>query len=136
MGAPHPLRERRKVDISRANVGPASLTYVDATIGCLRAAGFSWALADHAWNAIDSLVYGFTLQQLNFPFAPEDYARMAEHFLPTLPAGAYLHLRGLSQEVIDGRHDGLHTFEFGLDLLLDGLERLLPRTHARHPPEA
>lgn len=122
--------------VSRANVGPASLAYVDATIGCLRAAGFSWALADHAWNAIDSLVYGFTLQQLNFPFAPEDYARMAEHFLPTLPAGAYPHLRGLSQEVIDRRHDGMHALEFGLDLLLDGLERLLPPAPARgddHP---
>ena len=48
--------------VSRANVGPAMLHYVDATIGCLREAGFSYALADYAWNALDSYVYGFTLQ--------------------------------------------------------------------------
>ena len=40
--------------VSRANVGPAMLRYVDATIGCLREAGFSYVMADHAWNAIDS----------------------------------------------------------------------------------
>jgi hypothetical protein len=59
--------------------------YVDATIGCLRAAGFSWALTDHAWNAIDSFVYGFTLQKLNFPFQPDEYAKMAKAFLPMIP---------------------------------------------------
>lgn len=113
--------------VARANVGPAMLRYVDATIGCLRAAGFSYATADHAWNAIDSHVYGFTLQELNFPFEPEQYAAMAKTYLPQLPPDQFVHLRGLSQQVIDGEHDGLHDFEFGLDLLLDGLERLRPR---------
>lgn len=111
--------------VSRANVGPRMLRYVDATIGCLRAAGFSFALADHAWNAIDSHVYGFTLQKLSFPFKPEEYATQAAAFLPQLPADRFPHLRGMSEEVVAGRHDGLHDLEFGLDLLLDGLERLL-----------
>ncbi len=110
--------------VSRANVGPAMLRYVDATIGCLRDAGFSYVMADHAWNAIDSHVYGFTLQKLNFPFEPEEYAKVAKDYLPMIPAAQYLYLHGLSQEVIGGRYDGLHEFEFGLDLILDGLERL------------
>ena len=110
--------------VSRANVGPTMLRYVDATIGCLREAGFSYALADHAWNAIDSHVYGFTLQKLNFPLKPEEYASAAKGFLPMIPADQYPYLRAMSEQVISGSHSGLHDFEFGLDLLLDGLERL------------
>jgi AcrR family transcriptional regulator len=119
--------------VSRANVGPAMLRYVDATIGCLREAGFSYAMADHAWNAIDSYVYGFTLQKLNFPFQPEEYAKMAKAFLPRIPPEAYPYLNGMSQEVIAGRHDGLHDLAFGLDLVLDGLEAILAgRGRKRH----
>jgi AcrR family transcriptional regulator len=111
--------------VSRANIGPAMLRYVDATIGCLREAGFSYRMADHARNAIDNHIYGFTLQELNFPFEPEDYAREAKAFLPMLPPDQYPYLHGLSQQVIDGSHDGLHDFQFGLELLLDGLEGVL-----------
>ena len=113
--------------VSRANVGPAMLRYVDATLGCLREAGFSFAMADHAWNAIDNHVYGYTLQTLNFPFEPEAYASVARQFLPMIPADRYPYLNALSQQVIDGHHSGLHDFGFGLDLILDGLERLLDR---------
>ena len=111
--------------VSRANVGPAMLGYVNATIGCLKEAGFSYAMADHAWNAIDSHVYGFTLQKLNFPFEPSEYATMAKAFLPMIPAAQFPYLNGMSQQVITGHHDGLHDFEFGLDLILDGLTALL-----------
>jgi AcrR family transcriptional regulator len=113
--------------LARVNVGPAMLRYVDATVGCLREAGFSWAMTDHAWNAVDAHIYGFTLQKLNFPFAPEEYVTAAETFLPRIPADAYPWLVGMSQEVIAGRHDGLQDFAFGLDLILDGLERLLKK---------
>ena len=110
--------------VSRANVGPAMLNYVDRTIGCLRAAGFSYAMADHAWNAIDAHVYGFTLQKLNFPFEPEQYAEVAAAYLPSIPEDRYPHLVGLTREVISGRHDGIQELEFGLDLILEGLERM------------
>jgi len=113
--------------VSRANVGPAMLRYVDATIGCLREAGFSYPVADHAWNAIDSYVYGFTLQKLNFPFAPSEYAAMAAGFLPMIPAERFPYLNGMSRQVIDGQHDGLHELAFGLDLILAGLEGLRGR---------
>lgn len=111
--------------LSRANVGPSMLRYVDATIGCLRQAGFSYAMADHAWNAIDNHVYGFTLQKLNFPLAPDQYASAAREFLPRIPADQFPYLHGMSQEVIAGRHDGTHRFEFGLEIILDGLQRSL-----------
>lgn len=110
--------------VSRPNVGPAMLRYVDATIGCLREAGFSFVMADHAWNALDSYVYGFTLQKLNFPFEPDEYAKMAKMFLPMIPAVQFPYLNGMSQQVINGKHDGLHDLEFGLDLILAGLDKL------------
>ncbi len=110
--------------VSRINIGPAMLSYGDATLGCLRAAGFSYALADHAINAMDSHIYGFTLLQSNFPIEEKEYVQAAEQFLPMLPASTYPHVHGLAEEVISGRYSGVNAFTFGLDLILDGLERL------------
>lgn len=110
--------------VSRVNIGPNMLQYVDATIGCLRAAGFSYAMADHAWNALDAYIYGFTLQKLNFPLDPSEYAPAAQGFLPLIPVEQFPYLNGMSQEVIAGRHDGMHQLEFGLELILGGLEMM------------
>ncbi|MEO0648807.1 MAG: TetR/AcrR family transcriptional regulator [Cyanobacteria bacterium J06650_10] len=109
--------------VSRVNVGPAMLRYVDATIGCLREAGFSFEMADHAWNAIDAHIYGFTLQELNFPFEAEEYSEAAANHLSLIPAGQYPYLNEMTQQVMSGEYDGIHDFEFGLELMLDGLER-------------
>ncbi|MBC7545382.1 MAG: TetR/AcrR family transcriptional regulator C-terminal domain-containing protein [Candidatus Sericytochromatia bacterium] len=110
--------------VSRMNVGTAMLHYINATVGCLVEAGFTYALADRAWNAMDSYIYGFTLQKLNFPLEPEDYADAARHFLHLIPKGEYPYMNALSQLVIDRKHHGLHDLGFGLELILDGLERL------------
>lgn len=110
--------------VSRINVGPAMLRYMDATIGSLRSAGFSCAMTDHAMSALDSHIYGFTLLKSNFPVDEQEYASAAQQFLPMLPAETYPHARRLAEEVISGRHSGINDFTFGLDLILDGLERL------------
>ena len=119
--------------VSRVNVGPAMLRYVDATIGCLIGAGFSYELADRAWNAIDNHIYGFTLQEQNFPFEPEEYVSAARAFLPMIPAAQYPHLHGMSMNLIEGHHDGIQDFAFGLSLILEGLEA---RLRASIRPEA
>ncbi|MEB3229968.1 MAG: TetR/AcrR family transcriptional regulator C-terminal domain-containing protein, partial [Leptolyngbyaceae bacterium] len=113
--------------MSRINVGPAMLRYVDRTIGCLREAGFSWEMADHAWNAMDSHIYGFTLQELNFPVEATEYAETAESFISYIPPDQYPYMHQLSLYVIDGSYDGLHDFELGLDFILEGLDRLRDR---------
>ncbi|QIS06309.1 TetR family transcriptional regulator [Nocardia brasiliensis] len=113
---------------SRLNVGPAMLRYIDATLGCLRAAGFSYQLADRAWNAMDSHIYGFTMQENNFPLQPDEYAAAAAQFLPHIPPDRFPYMNALSQLVIDGKHTGIADFDFGLDLILDGLDRLLARS--------
>jgi AcrR family transcriptional regulator len=111
--------------MSRVNVGPMVLRYIDATLGCLQAGGFSLYVADHAWNAMDSHIYGFTLQELKFPFEAVDYPEAARLGLPLVPVALYPNMHALTIEVIERRYDGLHDFEFGLDMVLDGLERLL-----------
>lgn len=113
--------------ISRMNTGPAMLRYIDATHGCLHGAGFDHATADHARNVMDSHIHGFTLQELHFPVAREDYASAARAFLPQLPPERYPHMHAIALEIIEGRYDGVNRFAFGLELLLDGLARLLDR---------
>lgn len=114
--------------VSRMNIGPAMLHYVDATIGTLREGGFSFQLADHAWTAIDSHIYGFTMQKQNFPLEVDAFATAAEGFLPKLPAETYPYMHALTEGVAKGTHDGVPDFTFGLELLLDGLEALLARS--------
>lgn len=109
--------------LSRINVGPAMLRYIDATLGCLHQAGFSYPMADHAWNAMDNHIYGFTLQELNFPFEVNEYQTAAENYLSLIPADEYPDLNQLTHHILDERYDGVHDFEFGLNLILDGLER-------------
>lgn len=109
---------------SRAEPGPAMLAYVEATLGCLFAAGYSVPMADHVWNAMDAYIYGFTLQRIRFPFQPGEYAAVATGYLPMLEGAGMPHLQAMTREVAEGRHDGVQSFEFGFDLLLTGLERL------------
>lgn len=110
--------------VSRVNVGPAMLRYINATLGCLVEAGFSLEMADHAWNAMDSHIYGFTLQELNFPFDAEDYSEAAEAYVAMIPAEQYPYMNQLTHRVISGDYDGVHDFEMGLGLILSGLEPL------------
>jgi len=114
-----------KMLMSQSEPGPAIIQYVDATVGCLIKAGFSYELADRAWNLIDSHVYGFTLQAINFPFEPSVYKNIAKEFLPQLSENQFPYLRCLAEQVIDGSYDGVHDFCFGLDLILDALEKKL-----------
>ena len=110
---------------SRANPGPATLRHHDAVIGCLRAGGFSIALTAHAFSAIDSYLYGFAMQELNLPFhTPEEAATMAVTFLEQFPVTEFPHLAELTTgHVMLPGYDYGDEFEFGLALILDGLER-------------
>ena len=110
---------------SRSHPGPATLRHHDAVIGCLRRAGLSVALAAHAFSAIDSYLYGFAMQELTLPFhTPEETAAMALTFLDQFPAAQFPHLAELTTEhVLVPGYDYGDEFEYGLDLILDGLER-------------
>ncbi len=111
---------------SRIKPGPATLRHHDAVIGCLREAGFSTAMAAHAFSVLDSYIYGFALQQTSLPFrTSEEVVEVAESLLRQFPADAYPHLAELTvHHVLRPGYDYADEFEFGLDLILDGLERV------------
>ncbi|MCW7941321.1 AcrR family transcriptional regulator [Streptomyces hygroscopicus] len=111
---------------SRASPGPATLRHHDTVLGCLRGAGFSVALTAHAYSALDSYVYGFALQERSLPFeGHNETAELAQAILKRAPADQYPHLAELTTEhVLRPGYDYGDEFEFGLDLILDGLERV------------
>jgi len=112
---------------SRTTPGPATLRHHDAVIGALRAGGFSVELAAHAFSLLDSYTYGFALQEASLPFdTAEETVDLAEAILAQMPADEYPHFTELAVEhVLQPGYDYGNEFAFGLDLILDGLERAL-----------
>jgi AcrR family transcriptional regulator len=112
---------------SRCTPGPATLRHHDAVLGALRGAGFSVALAAHAFSLLDSYTYGFARQEASLPFdTGQETADLAEAILAQMPADQYPHLTELTVEhVLQPGYDYGDEFAFGLDLILDGLERAL-----------
>jgi AcrR family transcriptional regulator len=112
---------------SRRNPGPASMKYYDSVIGCLRAGGFTIALAAHAFSAIDSYIYGFALQEMKLPFkTPAELAALADAIMQNMPAADYPHFTEMIiGHVLKPGYAYAKEFDWGLELLLDGLERKL-----------
>ena len=109
---------------SRRTPGPANLRHHDAVIGRLRAAGFDVAMAAHAYSLLDSYIYGFALTKLNLPFeTSEDVGEVAESMLQPFPATEYPNLvEFLSEHVMKPGYDHGNEFEYGLDVVLGGIE--------------
>lgn len=111
---------------ARTSPGPATLRHHDAVLGVLRGAGFSVALAAHAFALMDSYIYGFVLQETSLPFAtPEETADVAEGILAAA-AEEYPHLTEMTVEhALRPGYDFGDEFPYGLDVVLDGIERAL-----------
>jgi AcrR family transcriptional regulator len=108
--------------------GPASLRSRDDTLSVLLDAGFSAAMATHAHNILDSYVYGFALQEAQMPFSnAEELAAMGEDLLAQVPADTYPSFVRVAAELLASGFDYGDEFEFGLDLILEGIERALQR---------
>ncbi|HEV2966822.1 MAG TPA: TetR/AcrR family transcriptional regulator C-terminal domain-containing protein [Candidatus Dormibacteraeota bacterium] len=110
---------------SRTRPGPSTLKHHDAVLGSLRNAGFTLVMAAHAVSLIDGYIYGFALQQINIPLqSREQVAEVGESILRQM-AGEYPHLAEMiTKHAMLPGYDYAEEFEFGLDLILDGLERL------------
>ena len=114
--------------MSPAKLGPARLRYMEALLERLRRAGFSANMTHHAYHALDSHILGFTMWEVGYTTGirelPDSGAGLRRQI--SLDDHPYLveHM---------GQHDkpggGSSEFEFGLDLILDGLEKL--RTKSR-----
>ena len=111
---------------SRMAPGPANLRSHEDTLAVLLDAGCSATMATHAYNLVDSYVLGFALQETNLPFSnAEELAAVGEQLLAQVPADQYPNLVRVSGELLASGFDYRDEFEFGLDLILDGIERAL-----------
>jgi AcrR family transcriptional regulator len=111
---------------SRTSPGPATLRHHNAVIRSLRDAGFSVQLAAYGISALDSYIYGFALQEQSLPFpTPAQTSELAQAMLEQIPTDQYPHFAELTIEDILQPGDDHGAYEFGLDLLLDGLEQSL-----------
>jgi AcrR family transcriptional regulator len=112
---------------SRKAPGPATLRHHDTVIGTLRGAGFSVELTAHAFSVLDGYIYGFAMQQRSLPFDTlEEAQEVGRQMFARMPAGAYPHLTELTvRHILRPGYDYGDEFEYGLDLILDGLDRAL-----------
>ncbi|GIH02255.1 TetR family transcriptional regulator [Rhizocola hellebori] len=111
---------------SRRTPGPVTMRHHDWVIGRLREAGFTIAMAAHALAVVDSYVFGFVLQERTLPLdTPAEVADVAKGMFDLMEAGAYPHLTEMIKEhALRPGYAFADEFPFGLDLILDGLERL------------
>ena len=109
---------------SRTNPGAATLRHHDAVLGSLRAGGFDIAMAAHAYSVLDSYIYGFALQEKSLPFdTAREASEVATGMLRPFPADEYPNLVAMIEHAMKPGYAYGDEFEFGLDLILDGLER-------------
>ena len=74
---------------------------------------------------LDAYIYGFALTKISLPFeSGEEVAEVAETMLEPFPANAYPNLAAfITEHAMQPGYDYGDEFEYGLDLILDGLER-------------
>ena len=100
------------------------IRYMDWILGTLRAAGFSEDLTDLGYHALESHIMGFTLWVVGMNLGTqEQLAATAASFLQTFPQDDYPYLVEHIHHHLKPRGAGEGSFAFGLDLILDGLER-------------
>ena len=120
---------------SRLHPGRLRLAHHNALIGVLRGAGFPMDLTYRAFLTLDSYIYGFILQEVSWPFTRAERPDMVTAIAPLVSQEEHPHLIAMMSFVMDaGRGDVSAEgpcapyraeFEFGLELILDGLEAAL-----------
>ena len=110
--------------LSGPTVSQPRLRYMDAILGCLRRGGFSAEMTDHAYHALDSHIMGFTLWQVGISAGMSRLGSVST-FLETFPVDEMPHLaEHIEQHLKERSPEDEGEFAFGLDLILDGLERI------------
>jgi AcrR family transcriptional regulator len=113
---------------SRALLTPR-LRYMEWLLGRLREAGFSADLTYHAYHTLDSHILGFTLWELGHAAGArqmadgQNLADIAAGLIARLRERGFPHLAEHAEQHLAVGEDGESEFEFGLDLILDGLKR-------------
>jgi AcrR family transcriptional regulator len=117
---------------SRGSSGPSALRYYDWVLGTLMRTGFSIDDAQRAFSLLDSYIYGFGIEQFNFSAesdaSPED---RAEAMLAFIPAEKYPYLHRVASHAMQVGYDAASDFDFGLEIILDGLQRIRDESRSR-----
>jgi AcrR family transcriptional regulator len=104
---------------------PMRLRHMNAILGCLRNAGFSAEMTHHAYHALESHSVGFTLWLLPFLAHAKEQPDYAERFLEEMSTDELPYLvEHVHVHQAPRRPGQVDEFEFGLDLILDGLVRM------------
>jgi AcrR family transcriptional regulator len=118
----------RRVMEAQAVPTPVVMGYLDSTIGLFLGGGLSVDLTHHVMHALGSRVFGFTqeLHQDGHVSDPEELAAMAQQLAALFPNVVTIATNRPhdEQSVVGPGCDDQFEFEFALDLLLDGFERL------------
>lgn len=106
--------------------GPANLRNHNAVMGCLRKAGFPFEMAIHAYSLQDAYIYGFALQERDTGFETRDSAgEAAQRRAQTIGSlESYPYLVEIASKLPASGYDNAVEFAWGLDLILDALDRL------------
>jgi AcrR family transcriptional regulator len=104
---------------------PSRFRYMEALLGNLRSGGLSAAQTDHAYHALDSYIAGFTLWQVGLAIDEGSLPDLAQAFLATLdPAVNPFLVEHIHEHLRERDPADEGSFAFGLELILDGLERV------------
>jgi AcrR family transcriptional regulator len=111
--------------MSPGRIRPGRLRYMDSLLGRLREAGFSAEATYHAYHVLDGHIIGFSLWEAGHSFSAAQVSDMVSEFERMIPVAVYpyLHEHG-GQHFAEGPHRQVSAFEFGLDLIMDGLKRI------------
>jgi AcrR family transcriptional regulator len=118
----HPWAAR--IWMSSARPNPDRFADADAVLRRLREAGFSPSVTYRAFHLIDGYTLGYTLQRLEFPYDQAQLRQLAKRFLRNFPAETYPDVAEHIRQHLEPDEAEAGSFEFGLELILDGLDRL------------
>jgi AcrR family transcriptional regulator len=122
------------IESRTASPSNAQLAHIEYVLTCLKAAGFDLQHQYRAFVLLDSYIYGYVLGEVNWPTTTTDQDRMTRSIESLLDKSPHPNLMTVMHEfmsthpIIDGNATYDSEFEFGLNIILSGLE---PQAHRR-----
>jgi len=111
--------------LSPPRARPARLRYQDSLLGRLRKAGFSADTTYVAYHVLDAHIVGFSIWQTMHSMTAANSPELVEKLMREIPFDEYPYLmEHRDQHLTEGPHHDVKAFEFGLDMILDGLRRI------------
>jgi AcrR family transcriptional regulator len=109
---------------ARQSGGPASMRRGEWMLATLREAGFSADVTYHAYHVLNAYLQGVTSQHLAIPHKGDELAKMARDFMKEIPQDEFPYTIEHIEQHLEPADDHKGGFELGLDLILEGLERM------------